>query len=214
MNIGAAIFDMDGLLVDTQPLWWESRVRMWTARGADPHDPFNVMGMRLDEGMAILRDHHGWTEPVEDLVRERVAIVKDLMRGPLELMSGADALLRHFERSAVPRALASSSPHELIDAILDRFDLRKRFNAVVSGYDVPSGKPAPDIFLEAARRLGVPPGECVVFEDAKSGLEAAKAAGMFAVMVPGKHHPEDGGFADLTLSRLDEFPNHHHVAAA
>ena len=163
--------------------------------------------------MFVLKSKDVLREPVEVLVEEVLSLVRPLFRASLSMVPGARKLLDHFGSLNVPCALASGSPHELIGMVLDRFDLRPTFGAVVSGYDVKDGKPAPDIFLEAARRLEQVPERCVVFEDAKNGLLAAKAAGMTAVMVPGRYSADDGGLSDLKLLRLDDFLKHHELAA-
>lgn len=175
---------MDGLLVDSEPLWFEIERGFCRDRGFDWTDAFAAacvgrglgatlaaMGERF--GFAIDPDRHG-----AEVVDGFIARVVDLSLKP-----GAGALL-DAARGAVPLALASSSPRRLINAVVDRFDLRPRLAAIVSGEEVARPKPAPDIFLRAAAALGVPPARCAVLEDSLAGATAGRAAGMIVIAVP------------------------------
>jgi HAD superfamily hydrolase (TIGR01509 family) len=183
-EIAALLLDMDGLLVDSEPLWFQiergfcrDRGFVWTEELAAPcigrglRNTLDTMGERF--GFAV--EHDRDAAEIED---RYVAAVGDLAFKP-----GAAALL-DAAAGVVPMALASSSPRRLIAAIVDRFGLQPRLSAIVSGEDVARPKPAPDIFLRAAADLGVPPARCAVLEDSLAGCTAGRAAGMIVVAVP------------------------------
>jgi HAD superfamily hydrolase (TIGR01509 family) len=202
----ALILDMDGLMVDSEPLWFRverdfaaARGGLWTEELAAP-----CIGRGIRNTLSSMRE-----EFVFDLDPERDAaeiIDRFIARVPeLELKRGCAALLDEARGNAL-LALASSSPARLIDAVLTRFGIAPRFDAVVSGEAVAHPKPAPDIFLEAARRLGVKPEHCLVLEDSLAGVTAGRAAGMAVIAVPeGELH--DKGFervADAIAQDLEE----------
>jgi mannitol-1-/sugar-/sorbitol-6-/2-deoxyglucose-6-phosphatase len=180
----ALILDMDGLLVDSEPLWFQVERAFCRARGFDWTEELaaTCVGRGLAATLSAMGERFGF--PVEQ-DRDGAAVVDAfiasvaalaLKRGALELLDAAGGRL--------PAALASSSPRRLIEAVLDRFALRSRFAAVVSGDDVTHLKPAPDIFLRAAAELGVPPARCAVLEDSLAGATAGRRAGMIVVAVP------------------------------
>lgn len=180
----ALIFDMDGLMVDSEPLWFRverdfaaARGGAWTEELAAP-----CVGRGMRNTLFSMRDAF-----VFDLDPERDAaelIDRFIVRIPeLELKRGCAAMLDAAQGNTRV-ALASSSPARLIDEVLARFGIAPRFDAVVSGEAVAHPKPAPDIFLEAARRLGVAPEHCLVLEDSLAGVTAGHAAGMAVIAVP------------------------------
>jgi sugar-phosphatase len=185
IRCGALLFDMDGLMVDSEPLWFAVEREFARERGGEwTHE---LAGACIGQGMAnTLRVmHEAFGFPVE-AERDAAAIVDMFVVRvqELSLKRGFEELLGEARVRGVPRALASSSARRLVDATLARFGARDGFDAVVTGDCVPRPKPAPDIFLEAARRLGVAPGACVVLEDSLAGVRAARAAGMHVVAVP------------------------------
>ena len=180
----ALILDMDGLMVDSEPIWFRvecdfavARGGMWTEALAAP-----CVGRGIRNTLSSMRD-----EFVFDLAPDRDAaeiIDRFIARVPeLELKLGCAALL-DAARGKARIALASSSPARLIDAVLARFEIAPRLDAVVSGEAVALPKPAPDIFLEAARRLGIEPAHCLVLEDSLAGVTAGRAAGMAVIAIP------------------------------
>ena len=198
----ALLFDMDGLLVDSEPLWFDVERAFAAAHGAtwtDAHARACV-GRGIATTLAFMRDELGVQA---DPARAAGAIVEAFVArvAELRLKPGAEALL-DAARGRVPCALASSSARHLIDAVLGRFALG--FDAVVSGEEVARPKPAPDIFVEAARRLGVPARGCVVLEDSHAGARAGQAAGAWVIAVP--EHGADGfeGVADRVVADLFE----------
>lgn len=180
----ALILDMDGLMVDSEPLWFQVERAFLAARGGDWTEELAApcVGRGMSNMFAAMREACEFDlDPERDIVEiidRFVARVSEL-----ELKRGCAALLDDA-RGNVRLALASSSPARLIDAVLARFELAPRFDAVVSGEAVANPKPAPDIFLEAARRLGVAPEHCLVLEDSLAGATAGRAAAMAVIAVP------------------------------
>jgi sugar-phosphatase len=184
------VLDMDGLMVDSEPLWFRvesafaaGRGGAWTAAHAlactGRGTAATLRTMSATFGFAV--DVPADTRAIIDAFLLRVGELT-LKPGLLELLDAAEGVL--------PIAVASSSPLRLIDAVLDRFGLTARVNAVVSGESVPSPKPAPDIFARAAAEIRVPAPACAVFEDSLAGATAGRAAGMFVIAVP--EHTADG----------------------
>jgi HAD superfamily hydrolase (TIGR01509 family) len=165
-----------------------------------------MMGMSSPEWSRYMHDVIGLREPPEEINR---LVVEGLLRrygdGPPWLPGALDAVRRVAERW--PLGLASSSNREVIDAVLEAGALTDLFAATVSSEEVPRGKPAPDVYLEAARRLGVPPERCAAVEDSHNGIRSAKAAGMRCVAVPNPHFPPDDealGLADVLVESVAE----------
>src|SRR5262249_25630800 len=184
LRVGALLLDMDGLMVDSEPLWYEverafahARGGLWTIELAHA-----CIGKGLASTLLAMTERFGFATDLEkdghELVDSFIARV-----GELALKPGCAELL-DAARGRVPLALASSSHGKLVDAVVARFALADRFGAIVSGDAVARPKPAPDIFLEAARRLDVAPPACVVLEDSLAGVQAARAAGMRVIAVP------------------------------
>jgi sugar-phosphatase len=175
---------MDGLLVDSEPLWFEVERAFARDRGAVwTHEQARAcVGRGVAATLAFMSDAFGFSVDVPrdslDIADRFVASVAalELKPGAAELLSAANGRAR--------KALASSSARRIIDAVVARFDLRSQLDAIVSGEEVPNQKPAPDIFLLAAERLGIPPEKCVVFEDSLAGATAGRAAGARVVAVP------------------------------
>jgi beta-phosphoglucomutase-like phosphatase (HAD superfamily) len=202
----ALVLDMDGLMVDSEPLWFEVEQDFarrhggaWTAAHAH---------RCVGRGLAAVIVSMGETLGVEvDVARDTAWLVSAFIERvqSLSLKPGCLALLESA-RGALPIAVASSSPLRLIEAVLRRFDLEPRFDAVISGESVAAPKPAPDIFLHTARRIGIAPERCAVFEDSIAGATAGRAAGMFVIAVP-EGSPEGRGFeavADVIVADLFE----------
>ncbi|MFD5142504.1 HAD family hydrolase [Streptomyces sp. NPDC058401] len=183
----SVIFDLDGTLVDSEPNYYESGRRTLARHGVpdftwEQHSRY--IGIGTLETLEILRDEYGITTPVEQLLAEQNAAYLELARTHTEAYPEMRAFVRRLHSEGVPMAVASGSSREAIDAVLAGTGLDTLLTTVVSAEEVPQGKPAPDVFLEAARRLGADPADCVVVEDAAPGALAAHAAGMRCVAVP------------------------------
>lgn len=188
--IDAVVFDLDGVLLDTEQVWDEVREALARERGGryDERAQQAMMGMSSGEWSSFMHDELGLREPPEEISAEVVRRLLARYREGLPLIPGA---VEAVERLAGrwPLAVASSSNRELIEEFLDGSGLRARFRASVSSEEVGRGKPAPDVFLEAARRLGVAPARCAAIEDSTNGLRAARAAAMRVIAVPNVHYP-------------------------
>jgi len=204
----AVIFDLDGVLVDTEPWWFEARASVaadgggrWTA-----DDEATVKGANSGEWAAAMASRLGPTISADAIEQAVVAAV--VARYRRDVLPVIDAGVRAVQRLAAdaPLAVASSAHGAVIDAALDALGLRDRFALVLSSDAVGKGKPAPDVYLEAARRLSIPPAGCLVIEDSMAGVQAALGAGMRVVLVPAAGHPpapEAHALATLVLDSLD-----------
>jgi len=165
-----------------------------------------MMGMSSIEWSRYMRDALGVPGTPEEINAEVVRRMLERYGEDPPLIPGAVDAVRRCE-ARWPLAVASSSNPELIEVVLDRAGIRELFRAVVSSQEVPRGKPAPDVYLEAARRLGVGPARCAAVEDSHNGLRSAKAAGMRVIAVPNTHFPPDEealALADVILASVTE----------
>jgi HAD superfamily hydrolase (TIGR01509 family) len=207
MPVAAVIFDLDGVIVDSEIWWHQERVAWATERGLlwTDADTRAVMGANSRGWARIMRQRLGLREADEPAILQDVVrrVVRRYQAGA-PVIDGAVEAVRRIARSW-PVAIASSAHREVIDAALDATGLRDVVSVIVSSDDVAHGKPDPDVYLATARRLGVPPGRCLVVEDSINGLRAAVAAGMITVLVPNESVPPAAGaeaIADVTLGRL------------
>jgi HAD superfamily hydrolase (TIGR01509 family) len=190
--IEAVVFDLDGVLLDSEQLWDETREQLAKERGGRWHDRAqrDMMGMSSREWSRYMHETIGLPESPEDINREVVERLAAAYREQLPVIPGAREAV---ERLAArwPLGLASSSNRELIDLALELLGVRHLFKTTVSSEEVARGKPAPDVYLEAARRLGVDPAHTAAIEDSHNGILAAKAAGMRVIAIPNRHFPPD-----------------------
>lgn len=187
----AVVFDMDGVLVESEHLWEEMWAAFAAERGVEwgPAQTKQVQGMSSPEWSSFLAEFAGASETPEQTERIVVAgMVDALHHGRIELLDGAREMVTEAAARA-PIALASSAARPLIDAVLEEHGLSGHFAATVSSAEVPRGKPSPDVYLEAAHRLGVPPEQCLAVEDSSNGLRAAAAAGMIVAAIPNPQYP-------------------------
>jgi HAD superfamily hydrolase (TIGR01509 family) len=187
--IAALVLDMDGLLVDSETVSGEALRLFLAGHGHEmlPSTLEDALGRRLPEAMEVVAAVYELPGPLEELVAAFDAMRLEALRGNVVAMVGAVELLDWAAAKSLPRALATSSSRGQAEVALAEAALMDRFDVEVTGDEVQFGKPAPDLFLLAAERLGVPPESCVVFEDAPAGLEAAARAGMRRVWVPNAH---------------------------
>ena len=198
----AAIFDMDGLLVDSEPLWRQAEQLVFPKVGIKLTDAMcmQTMGTRVDE---VVRHWFGirpWTGPsLEEVAEEIVNTVIALVAREGRPMDGVDYILEFFATRNFRLALASSSSMLLIDAVIDKLGIRSCFDELLSAEHEPYGKPHPGVFMAAAEKLSIPAPACLVFEDSFAGLIAGLAARMKVVIVPADHAFEDRRFAAAHL---------------
>jgi sugar-phosphatase len=208
VTIRATLFDMDGLLIDSEVLWHKAELEIFGALGV----PLGTAGDRSTKGMFVAEvveywyARFPWASPSPaDVVDRLLARVGDLVESEGELLAGARRAL-DLTSARGPVGLASSTPLALIYRCLDHFGLRSRFEVIQSAEFEPFGKPHPAVFLSAAAALGIDPRACLVFEDSAAGVLAAKASRMRVVAVPvgaDRSMPEFA-LADLLLSSLEE----------
>ena len=206
--IEAVVFDLDGVLLDSEQVWDEARERLAEERGGRWHARAqrDMMGMSSTEWSRYMHETIGLPEPPEEINREVVERLAAAYRENLPALAGAREAV---ERIATrwPLGLASSSNRELIDLSLELLGVKDLFAATVSSEEVAHGKPAPDVYLEAARRLNVAPAHAAAVEDSTNGILAAKAAGMRVLAIPNAHFPPDPEAldqADVVLDSLAE----------
>jgi HAD superfamily hydrolase (TIGR01509 family) len=204
----AVVFDMDGVLVDSEQLWDQVREDLARERGGRWHDraQADMMGMSSPEWSRYMHDVIGLSESPDEINAEVVRRLLVRYDESLPLLEGA---IEAVERLAArwPLGVASSSNRQVIDAVLDAAGVADRFVATVSSEEVARGKPAPDFYLEAARRLGVDAANCAAVEDSRNGIRSAHAAGMRVIAIPNAHYPPSDdalAAADVVLASLDE----------
>ncbi len=200
----ALVFDMDGLLVDSEPIWHEVEKDFLAARGAVwTHElAMQCTGMGIGPGIQLMGRTCGF-----DVDEERdVAEMEDrfVARSHEVVMKPGALPFLQAARGRLPIGLASSSTRRLIDTNLQNFNVREYFQVTVSGREVPRAKPFPDVYLRAAELLGVEPQACVALEDSRNGCRAARAAGMHVIAVPEIDPREFGALADAVVASLDE----------
>jgi sugar-phosphatase len=203
----AAIFDMDGLLADTEPLWHEVECAAYAEVGLSmtAEECMQTMGLRVDEAVAYWFARSPWTGPTPDELSARIVerMVIEI-RGRTAPMPGAVDLIERMRARGWRVGLASSSPYAIIEAVVTRCDLGDAFDVVHSAQDEEWGKPHPAIFLTTAAQLGVDATACVALEDSVNGMVAAKAARMRCIAVPMPAALSDSrwALADLVVDSL------------
>jgi HAD superfamily hydrolase (TIGR01509 family) len=206
--IDAVVFDMDGVLIDSEHVWDEVREALAHERGGrwTERAQRDMMGMSSPEWSRYMHEQIGLAEPPEEINRTVVERMLERYAGAPPLIDGAVEAVRRLA-GEWPLAIASSSNRELIDAVLASTPLGPLFELTVSSEEVARGKPAPDVYREAARRLGVDPARAAAIEDSHNGIRAAKAAGMRTLAFPNPRFPpgdEALAEADAVLGSLDE----------
>lgn len=190
VRFAGVVFDLDGVLVESEHLWEEN----WTRHAAAndyawlASDTATVQGMSVPEWSRYMAEQIGRGTPPEIAASVIDGMIAALHGGRVELLPGSREMVA-AAAERVPIAVASSAPRRLIDAVLGATGLRSAFAAFVSSEEVPRGKPSPDVYLEAARRIGVPPEQCIGIEDSSNGIRAAAAAGMTVIALPNPVYP-------------------------
>jgi HAD superfamily hydrolase (TIGR01509 family) len=206
--IEAVVFDLDGVLIQSEEVWDEVRGTYVRERGGrwDSEVQRALMGLSSVEWSRYLHDLAGVPDDPETINDEVVRRMLAAYRQRLPLIDGAVAAVQRLA-ARYRLGLASSSNRTLIDAVLDLAGLAEYFQVTVSSEEVERGKPAPDVYLQAARRLGVDPARCAAVEDSHAGIRSAKAAGMRVIAIPNPAYPPDEDSlaqADVTIRSPDE----------
>lgn len=208
----AAIFDFDETLIDLEAQHAAADVALCRAFGSEyldlPESYRFSSGTRIVDDIRVMRAFFRWTASEEEIFTVRQQHFDEACRtSELVLLPGVETTIRALHEKGLTLAVTSSAVGAAIDAILRRLDLRELFALIVDGSDVTHGKPDPEAYLVTARKLGVAPAECIVFEDSHVGVVAAKRAGMFCVAVPNARAQafQDVSDADVVLGRMDEW---------
>lgn len=207
--IKAAILDMDGLLVDSEPHWRHVEIEVFKTVGLELTEEQCLKTTGLPIGVVIQYwyERHPWQgRTLAELEEEMLTKVYDRIANAAEAMPGAVELLQFFHSRNIPLAIASASPMNLIELVIRRLGIQHYFTTWHSATLEARNKPAPDVYLGTARKLGVEPRECIAFEDSGNGLKSAVAAGMIAVSVPAEFEYDDPKFEIATV----KIPSLHH----
>ena len=198
--IRAILFDLDGLMFNSEPHSLASWEAVLKERGVtlDQLTVEGILGLRIDATARTLIDKYHLPDTVQGLSDAKTEYQIAHLDGRVPPMPGLVGLLEEIDRRGLQKAIASSGIRRYVEAVLRVNGLLARFSTIITGDQVPRGKPAPDVFLAAARALHVEPQECLVLEDAPAGVQAAKAAGMTCIAVP------DHSLAQLDLSQADK----------
>ncbi|GIO66362.1 HAD family hydrolase [Paenibacillus cookii] len=206
----AFIFDMDGVIIDSEPIHFDVDIRTLSHFGVETNEQEleRFVGMTNPEMLGIFKQERNLPHTVEEMIEYQLNLKMNILKNlEIEPIAGVVALMEQLRGMNIPMAVASSSPRVFIEGVLGKFGLSRFFKTVVSGEEVPKGKPAPDIYLETAKQLGVQPQHCVVLEDSRNGMLAAKTAGMRCI---GYLNPNSGNQdlaeADLQVRSYDEIP--------
>jgi HAD superfamily hydrolase (TIGR01509 family) len=190
----AVIFDLDGLLADTEPVWTESSRILLARRGRvyDPTMKSHFMGRHPQEVTALMIQHYQLAENPDNLLQERLDILCSLYQQGLKPLPGARELVLALAQDQIPMSVASGSPRRIVKLVLKQLHLIDWLSQFVGSDEVEHGKPAPDLFLLAARRMSIAPSRCIVLEDSIAGVQAALNAKMKCIAVPGPETPVAG----------------------
>jgi HAD superfamily hydrolase (TIGR01509 family) len=206
--IEAVVFDLDGVLLDSEQVWDDVRMELARERGGRWHEraQTDMMGMSSTEWSRYMHDVIGLSESPDEINAEVVTRLLERYRAGLPLIEGA---VEAVQRLAGPfrLAVASSSNRPVIGTVLDAAGIARHFAATVSSEEVARGKPAPDVYLEAVRRLGVEPARAAAIEDSANGIRSASAAGLRVLAIPNPHYPpavDALSLADAVLGSLGE----------
>jgi HAD superfamily hydrolase (TIGR01509 family) len=207
VHVQAVVFDLDGVLVDSEQVWDEIREQLARERGGTWSDTAqqDMMGMSSPEWSRYMHERVGLKESPDEINAEVVRRLQARYAEKLPLLPGAVEAV-HRLGARWPLGLATSSNRPVITTVLEAAQLTPFFAATVSSEEVAHGKPAPDVYVEAARRLGVDPRRAAAIEDSHNGIRSARAAGMRVVAIPNPHFPPGDALdeAEVVLSSLDE----------
>ncbi|WP_312182906.1 hexitol phosphatase HxpB [Pantoea sp. CTOTU46764] len=213
----AAIFDMDGLLIDSEPLWDQAELDIFASLGVDitrRHELPDTLGLRIDQTVRMWFEALPWNGPDQQEVTQRIiARALALVEETRPLLPGVEQALQLCQQQGLKIGLASASPLHMLERVLEMFDLRKYFDVLASAEALPYSKPHPQVYLDAAAKLGIDPLNCVTLEDSFNGMIATKAARMRSIVVPAADHRDDArwALANVIIDDLTQLkPEHLH----
>jgi len=212
MNLQAIIFDLDGVLADSEPMWNEIDGALLKHYGVAYSGEFKheVLGKSFPLALAFYREKFGLRTEIEEMAIRRRDIAQTFYAQHIPVFAATKGVLSNLQTRGLPIGLATSSISELVIPFLERHDIKQFFTQITTGEEVVNGKPAPDIYLRAAEKLGIAPENCLVVEDALAGIEAGKAANMKVAAIPDARFMDVSLFpdkADFILNELGELPD-------
>ena len=205
-KLEAVLFDMDGVVVDSEPLWTEAEKQLLARRNL-PYSPSlktAMMGRDARGAVGFLMEHYALAESLGELIEERNQLIAELFKEHLKAIPSALELVRSVIAAGTMTGLVSSSPKPLVELALEKLGATGLFDLTLSGDQVVRGKPAPDIYITAAEKLGVRPEYCLVIEDAPHGVAAAKDAGMCCLAISTSVSVVELAMADKVVSGFEE----------
>ncbi|BAN95989.1 HAD superfamily hydrolase [Plautia stali symbiont] len=211
----AAIFDMDGLLIDSEPLWDRAELEVFASLNVDisrRHELPDTLGLRIDQTVRMWYEALTWNGPDQAEVTQRIiARALALVEETRPLLPGVEQALQLCQQQGLAIALTSASPLAMLERVLEMFNLRHYFSALASTEALPYSKPHPQVYLDAAAKLGVDPLNCVALEDSFNGMIASKAARMRSIVVPAAEHRHDArwALANVQLENLTQLQAEH-----
>ncbi|PYZ78987.1 hexitol phosphatase HxpB [Citrobacter koseri] len=214
-QILAAIFDMDGLLIDSEPLWDQAELEVMASLGVDitrRHELPDTLGLRIDMVVDLWYAQQPWNGPDRQAVTDRIITrAISLVEETRPLLPGVREAVALCKSQGLMVGLASASPLHMLEKVLTMFDLRESFDALASAEKLPYSKPNPQVYLDCAAKLGVDPLTCVALEDSVNGMVASKAARMRSIVVPAEEGQHDPRFAlaNVKLTSLAELTAAH-----
>ena len=222
--IQSVIFDMDGLMIDSEPLWREAEIKVFNTVGIELNETLcrETTGRRTDEVVEHWYKRFPWQNKLKkELDKELVDAAASFISGKGELLPGVIHALQFFSKKGLKLALASSSQYKLINLVIDKFELRNFFSVIYSAEEEKFGKPHPAVYLTTAKKLTTDPKNCVAIEDSVNGVLSAHAANMKVIAVPDKENVSNPKFSiaqvkisslleinEGILSELEKSPNH------
>lgn len=207
--IKAVIFDMDGLLIDSEPVWREAEKEVFALVGITLTEEmcFQTVGLRIDEVVRHWKNKFPWDNCEDKVIEEKIIQrVIELIKEKCKVLPGVYEAIKFFKDKNIPLAIASASAVPIIETVIEKLNIRNEFKVIHSAQNEQSGKPHPAVYLATAKLLNVDPTECLVFEDSFNGVIAAKAARMKVIAVPEDIHYGELRFhaADWQLKSLVE----------
>jgi pseudouridine 5'-phosphatase len=189
-KLRAVVFDLDGLMVNTEEMYIEVGHRLLEPWGLTYDDDLRhqMMGLPAEVALKLMIDHHRLDVTLDELAAQSSALVDEHINIRLDAMPGLHELLDWLEAQRLPKAIATSSSRHYARHIVERLGIAQHFRFILTADDVTHGKPNPEVYALAAKRLELPPNEMMVLEDSENGCRAAVAAGAFTVAVPGDHN--------------------------